>query len=199
MSGRHRDSGGLSQWLYRVSTGWVVLGAIAVFVVFSATVLPMAASDAEEYANGAASPDTSFWYSAADLRQAADAFGPEGREAYVQARFTFDLVWPLVYGAFLATTLSWLLARGLVPGSPWRRLNLLPIAVVAFDYAENVCTALTIGRYPAETAVLPYLAPLFTASKWALITASFLLIPIAGGLALRRRGGRAGRGPEHLD
>ncbi len=188
MTGRHRDGRGLSQWLYRVSSGWVVLAAIAVFVVFSATVLPMAASDAEQYANGAPSPDTSFWYSADDLRESAEAFGPEGRQAYVQARYTFDLVWPLVYGAFLATTLSWLLARAVAVGSPWRRLNLLPVVVVVLDYAENVCTAVTIGRYPAETAVLPFLAPFFTASKWVLITASFLLVPIAGVLALRRRG-----------
>jgi len=197
MSGRRGAGRGLSSWLYRVSTGWVVLGAIAVFVVFSATVLPMAASDAEQYANGAASPDTSFWYSADDLRQAAGEFGSDGRDAYVQARFTFDLVWPLVYGAFLATALSWLLARGLSASSPWRRLNLLPVVVVLLDYAENVCTAVTIGRYPAETAVLPYLAPFFTASKWLLITVSFLLIPIAGFLALRRR--HTGTGAEHLD
>ena len=110
MTGRHRG-GGLSGWLYRVSSGWVVLAAIAIFVVFSATVLPMAAMDAEQYSNGAAAPDTSFWYSPDDLRSAAEAFGPEGRTAYVEARYTFDLVWPLVYGAFLATTLSWLLSR----------------------------------------------------------------------------------------
>jgi len=97
----------------------------------------------------------------------------------VVARFTFDLVWPMVYTLFLSVTLGWALWRATPHGSRWRWLNLLPVAGAAFDYCENIAAATVIGRYPIATPVLDQLAPLWTVLKWSCIYASFVVLPAA--------------------
>jgi len=82
-----------------------------VFILFTALVLPRQAAEAESISSGAGSPDTSFWYTPDDLYRMVEAYGPAGRQAYLWARWTFDLVWPLVYTAFLSLTISWVYRR----------------------------------------------------------------------------------------
>lgn len=167
----------------RVSIWWALAGA-AGFAVFLAVVLPRQAASSSAYTVRADAPDSSFIYRAADLYAAAEAWGPAGRSAYVSARVTFDVVWPLVYGLFLVITLAWLLARATAPHSRWRRLALLPLLVVLIDYAENFAAAVVMARYPARTPVLAELAPVFTAAKWLLLSVCFGLLPVAAGWAL---------------
>ena len=167
--------------------GWMAIAAVAVFAAFTALVLPAQAEAGAFYTVRYPAPDTSFWYSPGDLYAAADAWGADGRAAYVRARVTFDVIWPLVYGTFLVTTLAWVWARATPSGSRWRRIVLLPILALTLDYAENVCTATVIGRYPARTPVLAELAPLFTAGKWLALSASFLLLGVGVILALTAR------------
>jgi hypothetical protein len=165
-----------SDRLRTVSTGWVALVALAIFVLFSALVLPGQSTAAEGVAGDAGSPDMSFYYSPNDLYRMAEAYGEEGRRAYVRARFTFDLVWPLVYTAFLVTMISWVFGKAFASDSPWQRANLLPVLGAMFDYLENLSTSLVMLRYPESTAVVDGLAPLFTAAKWLSLSASFLLL-----------------------
>lgn len=180
-----RLAGGLAA---RVSTCLAILGVIA-FMVFTATVLPWQASVSAAYTESFGAPDSAFWYSAGDLYAAAEAWGEGGRSAYVFARVTFDVVWPLVYGFFLTTSLAWLFARATRMGSPWRRLVLVPAVVVLLDYAENFCTATVMARYPSRTPIVAQLAPLFTASKWVLLLACFglLAVGIVGAIVARFR------------
>jgi hypothetical protein len=166
----------LSDWLRRVSNGWVALSALVIFLLFSALVLPRQAATAEQETGGAGSPDMSFIYSPGDLYRMAEAYGEQGRQAYVRARFTFDLVFPLVYTLFLVTAISWVNARAFAPDSLWQHANLAPLLGALFDYAENVCTSLVMLRYPAQTPVIDVLAPLFTVVKWVFVTGSFLLL-----------------------
>jgi hypothetical protein len=172
----------LSDWLVRLSSGWVALAAAVIFLLFSALVLPGQASRAEQETGEAASPDMSFYYSAGDLYQMAEAYGESGRAAYVRARFTFDLVWPLVYALFLTTAVGWIYGRAFPPGSPWRLANLLPLTAALFDYLENIATSVVMLRYPEPTVLIGVLAPLFTVAKWSLLGLSFVLL--FGGLAL---------------
>ena len=169
----------ISAWLSRVSTGWVALAALVVFLLFTALVLPGQAGQAAQATGGAGSPDTSFFYTPDDLYRMAEAYGEVGRQAYIRARFTFDLIWPLVYTLFLATAISWTFGRAFAPDSRWQRANLVPLLAAILDYAENLSTSLVMLRYPAQTAVVDLLAPVFTALKWGLLGASFLLL-IAG-------------------
>ena len=176
----------LSRWLLRASTGPVTLALVAVLVAFTVIVLPGQSEAARLAGKGAGSPDTSLWYSAADLYRMAEAYGPEGRQAYVQARFTFDIVWPLVYVSGLSAALSWLLSRACAPGSRWRLANLAPLLGGLLDLGENLSTSLVMLRYPAMTPVFDSLAAGFTLTKWAVLAFCFLAL-IGALAALARR------------
>ena len=166
----------LSTWLHRVSTWQVTLLALVVFFAFSILVLPGQSASMQEIAGGVGSPDTSLFYSAADLYRMAETYGQAGRDAYLRARWTFDLVFPLVYGAFLATSIGWLFARGAPHGSPWQRANLAPVLAVLFDYIENSLASLVMLLYPRHMPLLGVLASVSTVVKWALVLSSFVLL-----------------------
>lgn len=166
----------ISDFIYSKSSGRIALTALVIFVVFIGFILPDQARKAERYSGEAGSPDTSFFYTPAGLYRMAESYGAEGRAAYVRARFTFDLVWPLAYLFFLAASISWALKRALPAESRWRPLNLFPLAGAVFDYLENFSAALVVGRYPNQTPVVDMLAPLFTAAKWIFVNGSFLVL-----------------------
>jgi hypothetical protein len=176
----------LSDWLHRQSTGWVTLAALVVFLLFTALVLPNQAAQADAETGGAGSPDTSLVYTPAALYRLAEAYGPAGRRAYIRARFTFDVIWPLVYTAFLGAAISWLYRRAFPAGSVWQRLNLAPVLGALLDYLENVATSLVMARYPLRTPVVAELAPVFTLLKWICVGGSFALLLIGAGVGLWR-------------
>ena len=130
----------ISNWLNKTSKTWVMILTLAVMVLFMITVLPDQAASAEQNAGGSISPDTSFFYAPEDLHQAAEEYGAGGRLAYIQARWTFDLVFPLVYMVFLVTGISWF-HQNLENSTEWiGYTNLLPVAAVLFDYLENTAS-----------------------------------------------------------
>ena len=174
----------MSNALSRMSSGPVALAGVLVFLLFGALVLPRQAAAAEKAAGDAGSPDTSLFYSSADLVRQAEAYGEEGRAAYVRARWTFDLIFPLIYGFFLLTSISWLLRWSLAADSPWHRSNLVPLVAVAFDFLENTATSLVMSRYPAGTPIAALAAPWFTFSKWLFVYSSFGVLAIAALVAI---------------
>lgn len=177
---------GLSDWIHRVSNGWAVAASLLIFLLFIAWVLPSQASKAEAATGGVGSPDMSFFYSADELYQMASRYGKDGREAYIRARLTFDLVWPLVYGIFLSMGISWTFRKAFSGEGPWKRANLVPVLGVLFDFLENVSTSLVMARYPRPTAVLDGLASGFTMVKWILVAGSFALFLIGIVMGLLR-------------
>jgi hypothetical protein len=166
----------ISDWLRRASTRWVALAALVVFLLFSALVLPRQAATTGQNTGDAGSPDMSFYYAADDLYRMAELYGPEGREAYVRARFSFDLIWPLVYTLFLVTAISWVFSKAFTPDSLFQRANLAPVLGAVFDYLENISTSLVMLRYPNQTPVVSMLAPIFTMAKWVFLGSGFVLL-----------------------
>ncbi|MCS6825981.1 MAG: hypothetical protein NZ553_05125 [Caldilinea sp.] len=169
----------LSSALEKIATGRLALLSTILFFVFLVVVLP-AQADATAAVTGAAeTPDTAFFYTAGELYRIADALGEAGRSHYIRSRFTFDVVWPLVYMTFLVTTIGWSTQRGFDASSPWRLLNLLPVAGALLDFLENSATSLVMARYPATTPVVAELAGLFTLLKWAFVFTSFAALVVA--------------------
>jgi len=177
----------LSNWISRLSTGRVALAALLAFLLFMIFVLPGQAGQAEAVSAGVGSPDTTFFYSTADLYAMAEAYGASGRADYIRARFTFDLIFPLVYGIFLLTSVSWLATRAFEETSSSRLLNLVPGFGMLFDFLENGAASLVMARYPLETAVVDVLAPVFSVLKWFFLGVAFLLLFILGFYRLFRR------------
>ena len=166
----------VSDWLVRISNGWVALATLIAFALFIAFVLPNQSTQGKAGGTEVGSPDLSLWYTPAELYHMAEAYGLVGRQAYIRARFSFDVAWPLVYGAFLVTAIGWLYARAFEPHSVWRLANLAPVMGVLLDWAENVSTSLVMARYPARTPGIDLLAPVFTLVKWVFVGGSFLLL-----------------------
>lgn len=173
----------LSGWLQRTSRGWVVIIALLVFITFTALVAPGQAALVASYAGEAGSPDLSLFYTTADLYRFAEVYGAGGRQAYVRARFTFDLAFPLIYTFSLATALSWLSRRTFDAGSLWQQANLVPVLAMLFDYGENLSASLVMARYPERTPLVDWLAPNFTLFKWAFISASLALLVVGAAAA----------------
>ncbi|HYF62236.1 MAG TPA: hypothetical protein VD886_05435 [Herpetosiphonaceae bacterium] len=172
----------LSAWFSRASSWPAALAATVVFAVFLTVVLPQQSRATRAVTGGARSPDTALFYTPAELYEIAEIYGPAGRAAYVRARWTFDVVWPLAYTAFLTTMLSIVVGRVAAAGSPWRLANLAPLVGMLCDYLENSATSLVLGRFPQRTPGVDMLAPLFTALKWLFVNGSFVLL--AGGAVI---------------
>ncbi len=166
----------LSGWIQKNSKGWVTLAFLILFGLFTALVLPKQASLAEAGTGNEQSPDMSFIYTSDDLYQLAQAYGEEGRVAYIKARFSFDLIWPVIYMLCLTTAISWSFQRAFRPGSAWQLANLVPVGGMIFDYLENISTSVVMSRYPDPTMVVDRLAPIFTLIKWLLVGGSFILL-----------------------
>lgn len=146
-----------------------------IFLVFMIFVLPGEAKKSEDLGLEQ-SPDTSFFYTKEELYSIAESYGEEGRTFYIHQRFTFDFVWPIAYGLFLAAGLAYVTKKS---NSTWvRRSYLLPIIAVFIDYLENMMTATVMHRYPEETILLGDLAGYMTSLKWITLTLSFLLLII---------------------
>ncbi|HKJ27204.1 MAG TPA: hypothetical protein VJ965_06180 [Anaerolineales bacterium] len=179
-----------SEWFYQISTLWLTIIVSGIFVLFMFTVLPDQAAKAEENAQGADSPDTSIYYSPDALFGMAEAYGEDGRAAYIYARFTFDLAFPLVYGAFLLVFVSWSLGKVIPEGSRWRLLNLVPVLGVLFDLLENTFTSLVMAGYPMRRELAAVLASVFTPIKWLFVYGSFglLVIGLVGMVVVWLRG-----------
>jgi hypothetical protein len=168
----------LSDRIHQVSTAWVALATLVIFVLFTALVLPGQAEMAEPGGGDVGSPDLSFFYTAEDLYRMAEEYGEGGRQTYVRVRFTFDLIWPLVYTVFLATGISWFFQRAFAAQTLWQQANIVPVLAALFDLLENISTSVVMIRYPNQTAVLDVGAPIFTMVKWVLVGSSFLLLLI---------------------
>ncbi|MFN2236402.1 MAG: hypothetical protein ACK2U1_19410 [Anaerolineales bacterium] len=166
----------ISSWLFKISNGWVALTGLTIFVLFSVLILPAQSSQADEISGETGSPDMSFFYSSQNLFNMAEAYGEQGRTDYIRARFTFDLVWPLVYGFFLSSSISWLIKRAELSEKPLGLLNLVPVLGVLFDYFENITTSWVMFRYPQHAMFPAMLAPFLTATKWIFVGGSFVIL-----------------------
>ena len=147
-----------------------------IFVLFMIFILPDQAARAAFYTNGIGSPDTSLFYTADQFYQFAEQYDAAGRNAYIRARFTFDIAWPIAYTLFLVTSISWLSKQIQMQNKIWQQLNLIPFLVFAFDLFENGSAALVMARYPTATPFIAHLAGWFTLFKWIFIVVSFVIL-----------------------
>jgi hypothetical protein len=166
----------ISQKLAGFSTIGITLAALVVFLVFSVLVLPRQSAMMEAYSGDLGSPDLSFVYSPADLYTMAEGYGADGRDSYVRARFSFDLIFPVIYTLFLLTSISRVLSALFPSNSCWGLLNLMPIGGMALDLLENIAASIVISRYPLPAPFCALLAPIFTFFKWVFVGGSFLIL-----------------------
>jgi hypothetical protein len=162
----------ISKILYKKIGLKTWLASLIIFLLFMIFVLPQVAAYTKNITGTGESPDGSYWYSASELYHLADEYGEEGRNYYVVSRFTFDIVWPLVYLFFLSSSLT-VLFRKVNRYPLFQYLHLLPFGGVVFDFLENMSASIVMWRYPEKTPIIAELTPIFTFVKWNFIYVSF--------------------------
>jgi hypothetical protein len=165
----------LSRRVTELSSRWTVLIAALIFLVFMLRVLPDQAARAQSYSEGIGSPDTNLLTTPAELYQIAEGYGAVGRRQYIQARWTFDVLFPLTYGTFFLTAISYSFSRLWPANSRAQKFALLAIAAVLSDLLENSAMMALMALYPLEIPALAYLAVALSALKWLLVGSSMVL------------------------
>ncbi|MCA9766841.1 MAG: hypothetical protein KC455_10540 [Carnobacterium sp.] len=158
----------------KIQWKWVI-GASVVFLIFLVFVLPQVSTYSSEAIGQSKSPDQSFLYSGSQLYELAESYGEAGRKTYILLRWTFDLVWPVVYTLFLVV---WTIKLGeYIPRNQrMSYLVFLPIIAAFFDLLENIGATIVMARYPLQSGISQTITPVATFIKWNMVLASFLLL-----------------------
>jgi len=138
-----------------------------VLLFFIAVVLPYFSIQSEILSHSTFSPDTAFFYTVTEFYQAMEWYGQDGRNAYILLRWTFDVVWPIVYTSFLVS------ASGALTKTKSRKTQLLvlslPILSVFFDFFENILASINVGIYPIQIEFLVIFLEGISLLKWFFI------------------------------
>lgn len=134
------------------------------FLVFVLIGIPVLNYLTLKVCNTSLSPDTMLFYSANDLKELASIYGAKGAQFYLLSRVTFDLAFPFVYMALLFQLLNSLSFKNIVP-----MLKKVVIAVVFFDFLENINVSIVLMMMPNTPQFMFYFALVSSWSKWILL------------------------------
>ena len=156
-----------------------------VFLLFTGLVLPFISSYTTRIIGVAESPDTSFNFSLIHLYNIVESYGRDGRIFYVTMRWTFDIVWPLVYTVFLLSSIGYLSKA--VNYKYGIKLLFFPLFAVLFDFLENINATIIMLLYPTRIDIFGYFLFVSSVLKWITISASFVIvIVLVIGLFIKR-------------
>ena len=164
--------------------GPVASGVSLVFLAFVLWALP-AASQAGVDVGLTQSIDTSFGMSADQLWVIAESYGPTIRQAYIVQRWTFDVLWPIVYTSFFMSSALYLGKKIKLNDGGKTLLFLIPLGVL-FDLLENSLVSLVFALFPIRIIGLTEAAVLMTPIKWVFVSLSMILVLGLAGVALVR-------------
>ena len=148
---------------------WVLCTTIT-FVIFISIVLPKVISYTSEAIGTSDTPDTAFYYTSEELYDMAELYGEGGRKIHIALTWTFDVIWPLVYTGFL---MSWIYI--LTNKTKSKKLYLIPLIAMSFDFLENIGVTIVLFNYPEKTNILAFITPCFSLFKWIALSLTFLL------------------------
>jgi hypothetical protein len=159
---------------HRILTHPVFLALMGIlFVVFFLFIMP--AGEALIYQNQPSSLlDMLFHYTPDQTGQLIQSYGSEGRAAYIQFTWTYDLAFPLVYGLFFYSILTALIKRSNPTWSLLRRAACLPILTMSADYLENAGITMLLKSYPVLNNTFIRISSCFTSLKWVLLVLTSL-------------------------
>lgn len=178
--------------------------AFLLFLLFALLVLPAMSARTASYTPAGSGFDTDFFYSPGEVPGKVAAYTDEGRRAYLFDRWTFDLVFPLVYGFFMLS--AWAFGLRVLFGvpSPLGRLHgmdgsrvpaqstaelqkrwpvfllWIPAGGIVLDFLENSLVSLLMLAWPSVSGTLALGSSLASAGKWLFVGIGFagaLLLP----------------------
>jgi len=149
-----------------------ILATWFVFMFFMVVILP--AVSMATYEQGLTeSIDTNFSFNPSLIYPIIASYGDSGRAYYIWQRWTFDLVWPLVYGLPLFSTLNFFISRKTKLRKP---IVFLPLVATLLDYVENIVFTILVSLYPTELPFLVIIGVSMSALKWLALAISMLIV-----------------------
>jgi hypothetical protein len=159
--------------LSKYANFYTMLISIFVFFIFIFIVLPNEQARSFENTQVNISPDTNFFYTVDELYDIALRYGEQGRQYYIQSRFTFDIVWPLAYTSFLVMPSLYVFKHR---SKKKQKLVYFSLFALIFDFLENIFVSIVMARYPNLTPGVAHLAPVFTMLKWITLSVAFVVL-----------------------
>jgi hypothetical protein len=145
-----------------------------IFVFFIVVILP-AVSMATFEQGLTESIDTNFAFDPSLIYPIVEAYGAEGRAYYIWQRWSFDLIWPFVYGLPLYVTLNRFIPLQIKLRN-W--IVLIPLIATSMDYLENVIFTVLVSLFPIEIFWLAWLGVIVSALKWLTLGTSMMMVTI---------------------
>ncbi len=169
----------ISNWLIRKATSKRFLFFSVAFLLCIFVLLPHLKIIMDAASDGAGSPDLRLYYTSSELYSLMTKYSEAGRLEYIQTRFTFDLLWPVIYVSFLAVAISYFykyqLSRNAVIKSRRAYFNLLPLVAGIFDFLENITVSVNMYYYPAHVTGFDRIAGICTFLKWLFVAFSIVI------------------------
>lgn len=146
-----------------------------VFVFFLVVILPAVSFQASQMGLSP-SIDTNFSFDPNVIYVILAGYGESGRAFYLLQRWTFDFIWPMVYGFPIFFTLRlWL---GKLDSSMVKLFIYLPLMAMLLDYLENITFSVIILLFPTEWMILAYLGVLLSLLKWITLSVSLISVSV---------------------
>jgi len=154
----------------------ITIISTVIFILFLFIVLPWMSAYTARVIEVAEAPDTKLFYSAESFYEIVDAYGEEGRRIYIRLRWTFDLIWPLVYLTFFITLMIQLTRDY---KTSWiGHLYWLVFVATGFDYLENTLASFLMSIYPRRIYGLATMSSVSSSLKWLSIFLVFFITVI---------------------
>lgn len=154
---------------------WQVLLSLVLFILALLFLLPIM----DTAAGSIITPDADFWYNHIRLAEIKNLYTQTNISAYIKTRIAYDILWPLIYGIFMISTLGFM-TKSTYKSKLLTTLYLMPILAVLFDLLENTMCSLYFSNIAPSITV--FIAPISSAIKWILIfivfTIQFVLLII---------------------
>ncbi|WP_020598596.1 hypothetical protein [Spirosoma panaciterrae] len=175
-----------SAFLYRIASWKRLLLGVVLYIPFPVYIFKQLEAEMNALAGKPLGPiDLVIGYDPARVMQMVADYGPEARGLYAQGELTYDLAYPLIYTFLLGVILSLIFRNRAY--APFRLVNLVPIAVWAFDLLENACIVYLLKSYPETSTTVASLCSVLTNLKWAafavvsgLIAYGFVRLAVGG-------------------
>lgn len=157
--------------IYNKADWKLTLISVLLFGLFMGIVLPYISSLTEQYGSG---PDTMFDFGLGSYYEARMRYGIEGRKLYITLRWTFDIVWPIVYTFFYFMCIGYIAKKREDKfGYKWL---FVPVIAVSLDFVENTFATIFMASFPNDVDIVVYLLMMSSMMKWLFIGLTMLLI-----------------------
>ena len=147
----------------------IIILFLGVFIV-----LPLMQNAIVESTGDTITPDSSYFIRGDELETLSSNYGSEGRFAYVWTRWTYDLLWPLLYLQFLLVYVSFLSSS--LPIKMRKVMMAVPLVAVLLDIFENSFFSLYMIQFDSNIVFFRNVGCLMSAGKWVVIFIAFALI-----------------------